>query len=99
MEETTVELSYVIAVVRADALDAVERKLISIGVRGLTVIKAKGLGKQANFFSRDSLTEEVKLEIVTHESKVQEIADANMHGAHTGDPGDAIVTELSVPKL
>ena len=86
MEETTVELSYVIAVVRADALDAVERKLISIGVRGLTVIKVKGLGKQANFFSRDWLTEEVKLEIVTHKSKVQAIADAIMEVARTGDP-------------
>ena len=44
-------LSYVIAVVRADALEAVEQKLIGIGVRGLTVVKVKGLGRHANFFS------------------------------------------------
>jgi len=54
-------LSYVIAVVRGDALEAVEQSLISIGVRGLTVVKVKGLGRHANFFSRDWLSDEVKL--------------------------------------
>ncbi|TMG85894.1 MAG: P-II family nitrogen regulator [Betaproteobacteria bacterium] len=89
-------LSYVIAVVRADALEAVEQKLIGIGVRGLTVVKVKGLGRHANFFSRDWLSEEAKLEIVAHEDRVDAITRAIMEAAHTGDPGDGIVTVLPV---
>ena len=92
-------LRYVIAVVRADALEAVEQSLMKIGVRGLTVIKVKGLGKHANFFSRDWLTEEAKIEIVTEESKVETITRAIMDAAHTGDPGDGIVSVLPVEKL
>lgn len=92
-------LNYVIAVVRAGALENVEHKLLSIGVDGLTVIKVKGVGKHANFFSRDWLTEEVKLEIVAHESKVDGIIKAIMDAAYTGDPGDGIVTVLPVSKF
>ena len=35
-------LSYVVPVVRTDALAAVEQSLINIGVFGLTVVKVKG---------------------------------------------------------
>ena len=89
-------LSYVIAVVRADALEAVEQKLIGIGVRGLTVVKVKGLGRHANVFSRDWLSEEAKLEIVAHEDRVDAITRAIMEAAHTGDLGDGIVTVLPI---
>ena len=92
-------LRYVIAVVRRDILDAVEQRLIGIGVGGLTVVKVKGLGKHANFFSRDWLNEEVKIEIVTDERRVEEIAHAIMDVAHSGDPGDGIVTVLPVSKF
>jgi len=89
-------LSYVIAVVRADALEAVEQSLINIGVRGLTVVKVKGLGRHANFFSRDWLSDEVKLEIVTDDNRVAAIRSAIMDAAHSGDPGDGIVSVLPV---
>ena len=92
-------MMYVIAVIRADALEEVEQALMKIGVRGLTVIKVKGLGRHANFFSRDWLSEEAKIEIVTEESKVETITTAIMDAAHTGDPGDGIVTVLPVSKF
>jgi len=89
-------LSYVIAVVRSDALEAVEQRLIGIGIRGLTVVKVKGLGRHANFFSRDWLSDEVKLEIVTDNNRVEAIRSAIMDAAHSGAPGDGIVTVLPV---
>ena len=92
-------LMYVIAVIRADALELVERELMKAGVRGLTVIKVKGLGRHANFFSRDWLSDEAKIEIVIEESKVATIITAIMDAAHTGDPGDGIVTVLPVSKF
>jgi nitrogen regulatory protein P-II 1 len=92
-------LNYVIAVVRADALETVEQRLMNIGVGGLTVVKVKGLGKHANFFSRDWLSEEVKIEIVADESRIEAITRAIMDAAHTGDPGDGIVTVLPVSRF
>ena len=92
-------LHYVIAVVRVDALASVERSLMQIGVRGLTVVKVKGLGKHANFFSRDQLSDEAKLEIVADESRLEAIAGAIMDAAHTGDPGDGIVSVLPVSRF
>ncbi len=92
-------LMYVIAVIRAGALEAVEQELVKVGVHGLTVIKVKGLGRHANFFSRDWLSEEAKIEIVAEETKVGAIVTAIMDAAHTGDPGDGIVTVLPVSKF
>ena len=69
------------------------------GVGGLTVVKVKGLGKHAIFFARDWLSEEAKIEIVIDDTKVEAITHAIMDAAHTGDPGDGIVTVLPVTKF
>ena len=89
-------LRYVIAVIRVGALEAVERRLTDIGVRGLTVVKVKGLGKHPSYFTRDPLSEEAKLEIVADESRIEVIAQAIFDAAHTGDPGDGIISVLPV---
>lgn len=97
-------LSYVIAVVRVGALEEVERRLMKIGISGMTVIKVKGVGQHANssgrdWLSRDWLMEEAKIEIVAEESRVGAITSAIIDAAHTGDPGDGIVTVLPVSKF
>ena len=89
-------LRYVIAVIRVGALEAVERRLMDIGVRGLTVVKVKGLGKHPSYFTRDPLSEEAKLEIVADEDRVESITRAIFDAAHTGDPGDGIISVLPV---
>jgi len=89
-------LRYVIAVIRQEALEAVERRLMEIGVRGLTVIKVKGLGKHPNYFARDPLCEEAKLEIVADEGRIEAITQAIFDAAYTGDPGDGIISVLPV---
>ena len=89
-------LRYVIAVIRVGALEAVERRLMDIGVRGLTVVKVKGLGKHPSYFTRDPLSEEAKLEIVADEDRVEPITRAIFDAAHTGDPGDGIISVLPV---
>ena len=97
-------LNYLIAVVRVDALERVEQRLMKIGVGGLTIVKVKGLGKRPNlssrdWLSRDLLMEEAKIEMVIQENRVEAIVDAILDAAHTGDPGDGIVTVLPVSKL
>ena len=51
------ELKLVVAIIRPLALESVERALQQMGVRGLTVSRAKGFGAHANLFSRDWLVD------------------------------------------
>lgn len=96
-------LSYVIAVVRVDALEAVEQALIKINVGGMTVIKVRGLGKHPSpgrdWRARDWLMEEAKIEIVADENAIEAITTTIIDAAHSGDPGDGIVTVLPVSKF
>jgi nitrogen regulatory protein P-II 1 len=89
-------LKYVVAFVRPKVLDALEEKLIGIGIRGLTVSRVKGLGEYAEFHSRDWLSEHERVEIFTEESRVDAITRAIMDVAHTGERGDGIVAVMPV---
>ena len=93
------ELRLVVAIIRPHALESVESKLQKIGVRGLTVIKAKGYGAHANFFSRDWLVDQVKIEIYAEQDRAESIAAAILDIAHTGSEGDGIVAIVPVDKV
>jgi len=58
--------------------------------------QSQGTWKACQFLFGDWLSEEAKLEIVAHEDRVDAITRAIMEAAHTGDPGDGIVTVLPV---
>ncbi len=93
------ELRLVVGIIRPSALEAVEKRLQDIGMRGLTVIRAKGYGAYANFFSRDWLVDQVKLEIFVEQERADAVAQAILDIAHTGSPGDGIVAILPVDKV
>jgi nitrogen regulatory protein PII len=93
------ELKLVVAIIRPLALEAVEKKLQRIGVRGLTVIRSKGYGAYANLFTRDWLVDQVKIEIYAEQDRAESIAAAILDAAHTGSPGDGIVAILPVEKV
>ena len=59
------EFRKVTAIVRRERLEDVERRLIEIGVAGVTVTAVKGFGEYANFFRGDWLVPHVRLEIFT----------------------------------
>lgn len=93
------ELRLVVGIIRPDALELVETRLQEIGVRGLTVIRGKGYGAYANFFARDWLVDQVKLEIYVEHDRADSVAQAILDIAHTGSPGDGIVAILPVDKV
>ena len=93
------ELRLVVGIIRPGALEPVEKRLQEIGVRGLTVIRAKGYGAYANFFSRNWLVDQVKLEIYVEQDRADSVARAILDAAHTGSPGDGIVAILPVDKV
>ena len=93
------ELRLVVAIIRPHVLESVERRLQEIGVRGLTVTKAKGYGAHANFFAQDWLVDQVKIEIYVEHDRAEAIAAAILDTAHAGSTGGGIVAILPVEKV
>lgn len=93
------DLKKIVTIIRTDALEDVERRLIDVGVPGITVTRVKGFGEYANFFTRDWMSAYVRLEILTDIAHVSRIAGAIMEAAHTGTAGDGIVFVEPVDRL
>lgn len=93
------DIKLIIAIIRSDRLEPVERILKDIGVERINVSKVKGYGEYRDFFTRDWMVEEVQIEIFTRRHKVDDVTAAIMKAAHTGVPGDGIVAVVPVDKL
>ena len=93
------EIRLVVGIIRPRVLELVEKKLQEMGVRGLTVIGARGYGVRAIFFARDWLVDQVKLEIYVEQDRAEAVAAAILDTAHTGSEGDGIVAILPVEKV
>lgn len=92
-------IKLIIAIFPRDKLEAVEKKLQVIGVERIDVSKVKGYGEYRNYYSRDWMVDEVKLDLFTRADEVDSITAAIMDGAHTGEPGDGIVAVVPLEKF
>ena len=93
------DIKLIIAFIRRDKLEEVERKLRDIGVERINVSRVKGYGEYHDFFTRDWMVEEVRLEIFTRKDEAEAIASAIMEAAHTGLPGDGVVAVVPTEKV
>jgi nitrogen regulatory protein P-II 1 len=83
------------AVIQPSKLDAVKDALVEIGIEGITILEARGHGRQKGHtefyrgreYSVDLLPK-VKLEIVTRDEMVEKTVQAIMTAARTGKIGD-----------
>jgi len=92
------------AIIKPFKLDEVKDALQAIGVQGLTVIEAKGFGRQKGHtelyrgaeYVVDFLPK-IKIEIVVSEDLAQEVIDSIIEKANTGKIGDGkvFVSEIS----
>ncbi len=89
----------VTAIIRPGRLEAVEDCLKKLVVPGVSVTKVKGYGEHANFFSHDWLFQNVRIEVFVGAGQAEEIAEAILDAAHTGDEGDGIVAILPVESV
>ena len=87
------------AIIRSTALEKVERRLQQIGIKGITVSRIKGYGEYANFFTRDWLTTDARIEIFAAKDDVDSIVTAVSEAAHTGFAGDGFVAVLPVESI
>ena len=93
------DVRLIVAIIRRDKLEQVEKRLEEIGVERISVSKVKGYGEYHDFFARNWMVEEVRVEIFTRKDEVKSVAEAIMDVAHTGLPGDGIVAVVPVEKL
>ena len=89
----------VTAIIRHGVLKKVERKLVELGVRGISVTMVRGFGDYADYFSSDWMVSHARIEIFTSAEKADSIAQAVMETAHVGLEGDGIVAIVPVEKL
>ena len=92
-------LKYVVAIIRPDVLDALEVKLGSLHIRGMTVSKVKGFGEYVDFLAKSHLTEHIKIEIFIEESRLEALTTGIMDIAHSDVPGAGIVAIMPVEKF
>ena len=83
------------AIIRPQRLDEVKSALDDIGVTGLTVSEVRGAGAQKGYTQHYrgaeytvNLLQKLKVEIVTHEDRVEAIIHAIVAAARTGEIGD-----------
>ena len=83
------------AIIRPQRLDEVKSALDDIGVTGLTVSEVRGAGSQKGYTQHYrgaeytvNLLQKLKVEIVTHEDRVEAIIHAIVAAARTGEIGD-----------
>ncbi|MFA5372275.1 MAG: P-II family nitrogen regulator [Sideroxydans sp.] len=70
-----------------------------MGVNGISVMRVKGYGEYANFYSPEGLTSHVRLDIYTAARCCDDIAQAIMDAASSGVPGDGIIVVHPVGKV
>lgn len=94
--------SLIIANFRSEKLEEVEKELEHLGVERINVTKVRGFGEYHNYYARNWLESEVRVEIFTQNHEVEAIVKAIMETARTGcsgAPGDGIVAVLPIQTL
>ena len=83
------------AIIQPSRLDAVKDALIEIGVEGMTILEARGHGRQKGhtefYRGREytvDLLPKVKLELVVHDDATEKVIHAISTAARTGHIGD-----------
>jgi nitrogen regulatory protein P-II 1 len=86
----------VVAIVRPDVIETLEKELHAIHTHGVTISKVKGFGTHLNPYADGWATEHLKIEIFTRTADVDTRVEAIVKVAHVGAPGDGVVAVLPV---
>ncbi len=92
------------AVIQPSKLDAVKTSLLDLGIDGMTVLEARGHGRQKGhtefYRGREytvDLLPKIKIELVILDERVEEVVKAISNAARTGKIGDGkiFLTKIS----
>tara|TARA_B100001057_G_scaffold219752_1_gene220158 strand:+ start:100 stop:438 length:339 start_codon:yes stop_codon:yes gene_type:complete len=91
------------AIIKPFKLDEVKEALHDVGIQGITVLEAKGFGRQKGHtelyrgaeYVVDFLPK-VKIEVVIDDAMTERVVDAIQNAAHTGRIGDGKIFISSI---
>ncbi|WP_323735478.1 P-II family nitrogen regulator [Methanosphaera sp. ISO3-F5] len=99
-------MKQITAIIRTERLDAVKDALEKVDSRGITVSDVKGRGEQLGIEEkyrgksyRIDLLPKVKLVTVVHDSAVEEVVNAIVEAAKTGNIGDGKIFITNVEEV
>jgi len=81
----------VTAIIPDMMLEPVEQSLVALGIPGMTVSKARGFGAYRNYYTKDYLSDCVRVEVFSESDRAHEIADAIARAAHRGTVSDGVI--------
>jgi len=88
-------LKKITAIIRPFKLDEVKEALVEEGIRGLTITEVRGYGRQKGHTETYRGSEyqiefipKIKIEVVVEASKADNVVDAILRSAKTGQVGD-----------
>jgi len=88
-------LKKITAIIRPFKLDEVKEALVEEGIRGLTITEVRGYGRQKGHTETYRGSEyqiefipKIKIEVVVEENKMENVVDAILKSAKTGQVGD-----------
>ena len=94
------------AVIKPFKLDEVKEALHEVGLQGITVVEAKGFGRQKGhtelYRGAEYVVEflpKVKIEIVMDDALVERAVEAIQQAAHTGRIGDGKIFVTSIEEV
>ncbi|MEX3634591.1 P-II family nitrogen regulator [Paraburkholderia sp. BR14320] len=93
------DLKCVVAIVRPDVLEVLERRVGAIHVHGMTVTRVRGFGAHPNVFADDWTTQHIKIEVFTEADNVDALVKTIMDTAHVGAVGDGVVAVLPAERF
>ena len=94
------------AIIKPFKLDEVKESLNEIGVSGLTVLEAKGFGRQKGHtelyrgaeYAVDFLPK-IKLEFIVEDHSLEEVIETIQRSAHTGRIGDGKIFISNIEEI
>lgn len=87
------------AIIDVERLEAVEAELKQLNIPGLSVSFVKGYGEYKNFFDKDWLKSNAKIDVFVHKRAVGKVIDAVKRGARSGVANAGIVAVLPVEEF
>ena len=99
MIDDTIKYKKVIAIIRCTLLEQVEKSLLNMGIKGISISQIHGYGEYHNFYKGDLMSEYARIEVFCMAKRADEIAQCVISTAHTGQSGDGIVAVLPIDTL
>ncbi len=90
-------MKLITAIIRSICLEKVVTGLKKSGVKGITISEVKGVGEEIVLYKPYSVHH--KIEIILPEKKVDKVIETILALAHTGEPGDGVITVQKIEEL